>query len=379
MRVLFVSGFWPSYSGNSGVSLSALEHAQMLIDEGYDVFVLGSDSRIIEEKLNVCGKFHINAKGSGALYSPSKVDVDSLNSLIQKVKPELVIVEALQTAIGDAAILAAAQHNFPVLLISHGVSIHPFTKSSIDFLRSLAWLPYRWLILPKLISQLSGMACLSLTSSSSRFFDRNLAFKFKIPVYQLNNFPINLDKNSAKDTVRVFDLLLVGYFSRVKNQIEAINILNKLPISKSLVLIGEKSGSYYKKCVKLVNRLKLQNRVTFLSDKECSIASMIARSKLLLLTSITEVQPIVLLEAMASGTPFVASNVGCVTDMKGGFCSTMSGALISKILELDDKPELWTQYSIEGIKYYKKFHTREVAARDLSRIIGDFLTKESSN
>jgi len=379
MRVLFVSSFWPSYSGNSGLSLSALEHAQMLIDEGHDLCILGSDSRILEEKLIVRDKFHISAEGSGALYSRAKVDGASLNSIIQKVKPELLVVEALQTAIGDAAILVAAQYNLPVLLISHGVSVHPFTKSPIDFLRYLAWLPYRWFKLPKLISQLSGMTCLSLTSCSSRFFDRDLAIKSGIPVYQLNNFPINIVNTTEKDMVRMFDLLLVGYFSRVKNQIKAIYMLKKLPRSKSLVLIGEKSGNYYEQCVRLVNKLKLQNRVTFLSDDECSIASMIARSKLLLLTSITEVQPIVLLEAMASGTPFVASSVGCVPDMKGGYCSTKSEELISKIMELDDNFEFWSQCSLEGIDYYKNFHTREIAARELKRIIHKIAIKKSLN
>jgi glycosyltransferase involved in cell wall biosynthesis len=373
MRILFVSGFWPSFSGNSGVSLSAREHAQMLIDVGCEVFILGSESGILDEKLFASGKFHISAKGSGALYSPAKVDKASLNSVILKVKPDLVIVEALQTAIGDASILVAAQHGFPVLLISHGVSVHPFTKHPIDFLRSLAWLPYRWFKLPKLVSQLSGMACLSLNSYSKRFFDRDLAIKFGVPVYHLNNFPINLAKTTDKVAVRVFDLLLVGYFSRVKNQLEAINILSKLPCSRSLVLIGEKSGVYYKKCVDLVRRRNLQDRVTFLSDSECSIASMIGLSKLLLLTSITEVQPIVLLEAMASGTPFVASNVGCVPDLRGGYCSNIPDALVEMIQEIDNKFELWTQYSVEGIDHYKKFHTREVAVRGLSLIIGDVL------
>ena len=378
MRILFVSGFWPSYSGNSGVSLSAREHAQILINEGFNVFILGSDPGILEEQLAVAGKFHVTAKGSGAIYSPVKVDKVSLNFLIQKVQPDLVIVEALQTAIGDASVLIAAELGFPVVLISHGVSVHPFASNPIDLLRSLGWLHYRWLKLPKLISKLSGISCLSLTSKSSRFFDRDIALKFGIPTYQLNNFPINMAVTTDKVIDREFDLLLIGYFSRVKNQIEAINILRKLASNRSLVLIGKKSGIYYKRCVRLVNRLNLQHRVTFLSDTECSIASMIIRSKLLLLTSITEVQPIVLIEAMASGTPFIASNVGCVSDMRGGFCSSSTDALISKIQELSDKSELWAQYSIEGIEHYKKFHTRSVVARALKQIISDILKQESS-
>lgn len=381
MNVLVVSGLWPSYSGNSGVSLSAIYHVKVLIKEGHNVSILGSDVKILNENLNNCNKYYIHAKGSGSLYSPVKINKLKLNALLRHLMPDLIIVESLQTAITDSSILEASKINVPLLLISHGVSVHEFTSGLIDKFRAWAWIYYKLYKLPKLISKLNGMTTLSLNSKSKRFYDRDLAIKMNIPIFQLNNYAINSIQEKREFDEREFDLVHVGYFSRIKNQIGALEILRKLPNNISLIFVGNKSGFYYQKCIRIVNKFNLQNRTLFLADSECSIASIISNCKVLILTSITEAQPIVLLEAISSGTPFVASDVGCISDLKGGLVSSHLGSFVKHIQKLSSEVKYWNKYSDEGFDYYEKYHNKTHVSTSFTNIVNVFERKNkvSSN
>ena len=90
--------------------------------------------------------------------------------------------------------------------------------------------------------------------------------------------------------------------------------------STKLVIIGE--GPEKPELEKLINKLKIQDRVKLLGHQE-NIPKMLKSSDLFVLPSIKEAFGLVLLEAMAAQVPIVATNVGgipeIVEDRKNGF------------------------------------------------------------
>lgn len=368
MRIVVVSRSWPS-SERSGVTLAAGMHVQTLLDDGHEVYIIGASENVVSEDLPVDGRFYVKSSGSGALYSPAVTDIVKLRSVINNIAPDLIVVESWQTALTDVTINIGYKLGLPILMVSHGISVHPFSSSVVDIFRSLGWLWYRVFILPKMIKKLTTITALDMTSQSERFFDRKLAQSMGIPVVSLVNAPINWKEGSAELSNRILQILVVGYFSPVKNQMEAIDILNEVPSNIFMRFIGKKSGLYYKKCVSRVEKFGLQDRVIFSDDSECEIADEISKSFMVLSTSITEALPITLLESMASGTPFVATSVGAVPSLACGYVVNTRSEIKEAIIKLATDEEEWRLASMKGKKEYSCRYTSSHVAKNLKSAI----------
>jgi glycosyltransferase involved in cell wall biosynthesis len=346
MRILMVSRSWPA-DERSGVSLAAHKHAKMLIDAGHELHIMGSHAAIEQETLNA-KKYYIPSDGSGALYAPAKVDKQLLSRTISNIQPDLIILEAWQTALTESVIDIAYDQHIPSLMISHGMSIHPYTHSLRHWIRYLAWLPYRWLCLPARMKKLSAMTALDLHVQSPRFYDRDCAQNLNTPVFELTNSPALKALPIKSRFERKDQILVVGYFSEVKNQLRALTILNELPRSISMMLVGKKEGMYYQRCLVYVKKHHLETRVGFCEDHEIDLAKEFCESTLVLQTSITEVLPITLLEAMVTGTPFVATTVGAVSALQGGIHADELSIQVRAINQLFGDPLLWGQLAANG-------------------------------
>jgi glycosyltransferase involved in cell wall biosynthesis len=364
MRIVVVSRSWPSHE-RSGVSLVAEQHVNILVESGYDVLIIGSNPSVLREQLSVTDRFYVPSTGSGALYSPAFVDVNKLTDVITKSCPDLIICEAWQTALTDAAVDVSYKIGIPVLMISHGVSLHSYSNRLIDVMREWAWVYYKYKKLPQRVSRLSAITTLDSTSSSDRFYDRGIAQRLHIPVVPLVNSPINWCESYLEYQSRRRQVLVVGYFSEVKNQLAAIDLFAAMPADLNLRFIGMKTGYYYSRCRDRVDRLGLRSRVSFLQDSECDVAEEIGRSLVVLCCSITEALPVTLLEAMASGTPFVASPIGAIPNMGSGMIARDKEEQIAMILSLVNDVEYWTCASQAGRRCYLERYTLDHVRRNL--------------
>jgi glycosyltransferase involved in cell wall biosynthesis len=378
MRITLISRSWPSHE-RSGVSLAALNHARLLMERGHEVSIIGALDSLESIDLQVTNRACMSAKGSGAIYSPVHINRNDLKKTIAQNHPDLVIVEAWQTAITDTAIEIAEDLKIPVLMISHGISLHPFNSSITQWLRALAWMPYRLFKLPSLVKKLSAITTLDELSLSPRFYDRDLARKLSIPVVSLKNFPAHTMGAYLPINERDSKILVVGYFSPIKNQLATINLLAKLPNHIDCVFVGQREGAYFERCKKRVAELSLNNRVTFLQDDECDLARQISQSMLVFAPSMTEALPMTLIEAMACGTPFVASSVGAVSSFAGGILANTEEDQIKAIESLLSKPDLWQKYSIAGRAQYDSEFTEQHIASQLEKAIEIALRSKSDS
>ena len=353
MKILLISRLWPTHN-RSGVSLAAVEHVKLLKMLGHDVAIVGSDPSIYDQT-NLCSRIYcVESNGSLALYSPPRINIKKIKSVLCQEKPDLVVVEAWQTVLTDFFIHYSSRLGFPVLMISHGVSVDPFALDWKSRLRAIAWLHYKLWILPGLIKKLSWITALDMKADSPRFYDRDLARKYGVGMTMLPNMPVHLCTKRLKRSSRKSQIIMIGYYSAVKNQLLAIDVVNLLRDRDiTFLFVGSKNGAYYEKCVEKTRLMGLDNKIRFIDDEACSLGDEIGESIILLSTSLTEALPITIIEAMASGTPFVATPVGAVPSLKGGLMAVNENDLEQQITRLLDDTELWNQCSRNGVLQYE--------------------------
>lgn len=130
---------------------------------------------------------------------------------------------------------------------------------------------------------------------------------------------IDLSKCIPKKDYKVQDnklrILHIGRFSEQKNHIgliESFKVVNDLAPNTELKLIG--TGKLENQIKDKVKELGLENSVEFLGLKS-DVYTYLHQADIFVLPSHWEGMPITLIEALSSGLPIVASNVGGIPDI----------------------------------------------------------------
>jgi len=136
-------------------------------------------------------------------------------------------------------------------------------------------------------------------------------------------------------------------------------------------LIGpeDEDKSYARECHDLVANLGLEGKVKFLGFQKPE--DVLPKLGLMMLTSISEAQPLVLLEGFASGVPCVSSDVGCCRDLVHGAAPEdravgVAGRVVSianpdatarAAIELLSDEAAWRAAQQAGIERVERFYT----------------------
>jgi glycosyltransferase involved in cell wall biosynthesis len=218
-------------------------------------------------------------------------------------------------------------------------------------LKWLKWLPCVC-ALPFKMRRFSVVVFLSWKSDLKRYFDVWVA-KF-IGSANTRIIPNSIDTTDwhkiapdfrqSRDLGNgVFFLCVANYFHG-KNQMMALEAFTQANISGSvLVFIGSSLGDYGRKVLKSWNDMrdrfpsidvrfleKLPREQVIAATMSCDVAVLPSRS---------EAQPLTILEAMACAKPFISTDVGCVSEFKGGIIvhDTHGMAAAMKRLGTDSK------------------------------------------
>ena len=146
-----------------------------------------------------------------------------------------------------------------------------------------------------------------LIISQSNYMKNDLVENYKISsekIVTINN-PIdfkNITTLAKEEMQEKVDILVVGRVDKNKNFKDIIEILPTLK-ERTLTILGD--GILYKELKELVQKLGLEKRVYFLGFQKNPYKYM-KKANLLVLTSLYEGFPNVILEANALGTPVVA-------------------------------------------------------------------------
>jgi len=158
----------------------------------------------------------------------------------------------------------------------------------------------------------------------------NLNVILKTNPYNKNEF-----HNEISSTDKI--LIQIAGFREQKDQSTLIEALLYLPIDVKILLVGD--GVLRKECEALVEQLQLEKRVLFLGLR-MDVPQLLKTADIIVLSSKYEGLSLSSIEGMASGKPFVASDVPGLSDIVGGagvlFECGNAKELATKILALLD-------------------------------------------
>ncbi len=134
----------------------------------------------------------------------------------------------------------------------------------------------------------------------------------------IGSFSFILPKPKEDKNINVGAILRVVPIKDVKTLIDSFHQAVSVVPNLKLYIMGptDENPQYYEDCVHLVEDLMLTDKVIFTG--KVSVIDYIGRMDMIVLTSVSESQPLALLEAMAAKKPCIATNVGSCREILFG-------------------------------------------------------------
>ncbi|PHI31818.1 glycosyltransferase family 4 protein [Budvicia aquatica] len=284
-----------------GAQIHIRDLAKKLLGDGHVVeVVVGEKGALINELEKIGVNYYIIPELVRDIDFFKDVKcVFRLRNLLKSIAPNIVSLHSSKAGvIGRAASIGLP---YSVVFTAHGWSF----ANGVSFKSKVLYI-----IIEKLFSRLSDVI---ITVSQQ---DKNLALKYKVAkdekqVVIHNGMPlIQLNKKTSNDYTT--QLISVARFSNQKDHITLFYALSELnQLNWHLSLVGK--GPLLPSMMQLASDLGISARITFLGERS-DVSSLLDNSDIFLLISNWEGFPRSILEAMRSGLPVIASDVGGVSE-----------------------------------------------------------------
>lgn len=261
-------------------------------------------------------------------------EVAEYREFVANFRGEFIICHAWQAWTTDLAMPQFRNIKARTIMVSHGSDVHMIHwhgRFPWGLGQWAGWLPYT-LRLPHLLKTFSRVVFLSHHVDLLKFFDHWLARRLQHPGIAI--IPNTTDVEKFKQPLPAFRqkycigsgpvfLCVANYFDN-KNQGLAVRAFRKARLKgATLVFIGSEFNAYQSNVQKMDQELaqsypeghviflqKISRELTLAAFRDCDVV---------VLTSKRETQPIVLIEAMACGKPFISTeSSGCIRELVGG-------------------------------------------------------------
>lgn len=168
----------------------------------------------------------------------------------------------------------------------------------------------------------------------------------------------------------------------IKTFIRAIAIVKQSIVNVRAWIVGplEEDPEYVEECKNLVVMFDMEEQIIFTGPQK--VQQILTEIDLIVLSSISEGLPLVLLEAFAAGIPAVATDVGACSELiygkdpedralgKSGLIVQVANpkALADAIVTLIENPVQWYQARIVGLQRVKKFYNQNIVIQEYADI-----------
>lgn len=292
----------------------------------------------------------------------------------QESIPKATIYHSVATGYaGFLGAIIAHQKKGKFLLTEHG--IYPrereeevLASSWIDADFKSIWIDYFYYL-----SKLAYQYCDKIISLFE--YNRSIQLEYGAPEEKTIIIPNGVDEKKYGSIVRskregfhVGSILRVVPIKDVKMMIKGFKIASDQISDMTLWLIGptDEDDEYYEECLQLVENLGLKEKVIFTGRAD--VTEYYSFLDLLLLTSISEGQPLSILEGLASGIPFIATDVGNCREILIGKTDIGEAGIVipptsyvdlsKALIELYNSPEKLEEFSVNGKKIVGKYYSK---------------------
>jgi glycosyltransferase involved in cell wall biosynthesis len=244
-----------------------------------------------------------------------------LNSLTVDL-PKCDIYHTITTGYaGISAILNGLKYNVPVILTEHGIY---HRERQLEILRA-DWIKEEfktgWIKLFNTISSVvyKGSDKITTLFSENQKYEKEFCSKEEKFLIIPNGIDTNKFSNlTYRKSKTPFNVGLVGRVVEIKDiktAIKAAKIVKQRIKDFKLFIIGptDEEPEYFRECKELVDILNLQDTVEFTGMVD--VKEYYPELNLMILSSVSEGQPLVILEAFAVGIPVVSTNVGACREL----------------------------------------------------------------
>lgn len=283
--------------------------------------------------------------------------------------PRARLYHAISTGYaGYAAALAKLRSGSPMLITEHGIytrerDMEIALSPGIDVpSRNLYHLNHHsevfktwWMDMFRFISRFTYHQAdhiISITEVNQKYQLRDGAEPSKLMLIS-NGIDVERFKNLDVERRAESDGFVVGFVGRVvpikdvKCFIQAIKIASASASEIDAFIIGptDEEPEYFDECRQLVDQLEIGRNVHFTGRAD--VLDYYPRMDVMVLTSLSEGQPLVILEANCAGVPVIASDVGACRDMLEGVTSEDKALGPSGLLTLPASPDQTAQAILE--------------------------------
>ena len=201
----------------------------------------------------------------------------------------------------------------PKILTLHGIFIKE-KKFEKNPLRRIIYHNYNTYMLKKILPKIDGFVAISPYVIDT-LKEMNLYHDIK-NIFQINN-AIDDSYFEVVSNPSESVILYPGVVQKLKNQmaaVETVKILKDMNRNLKLVLVGCSDKKYLEQLLCEVNKNNCSDFVEYLgSVPRQKMLDLYGKASIVYLLSYQEVQPMAILEAMATGTPVIASNLKSIS------------------------------------------------------------------
>jgi glycosyltransferase involved in cell wall biosynthesis len=368
---------------NSGLGNSVQKMAKFIGNQDWEVVVATSGHIRSQYRDSYSGSLveQFNIKGADSIAQPLQGDIDGFVKYLKESKFDVILMNAWQIWSTDLVLSHCTKIGGKKILYSHCIStnsvIGKFTLHSV--IRYLAWRPYWW-SMPRKMKLLDGIIFLADSGCDARFDDAKLATRLGINQIVIPNSIsesalTNLD-TGPKNFLERNGLLSVGAYDWQKGHdfvlraYASSSLKNRAPLD----ICGQKFSGFSRELESLASNLGLDpNYVHFHEGmSELDLVGKYSKARLFIYGSHTECQPLVILDAMATGTPFISRASGSIPLMRGGIVVYSDAEAASAMNDLYDNQQGWESLSQEGRADARSKHSPAKVEKLLMTALANF-------
>ncbi|MCD4670410.1 MAG: GT4 family glycosyltransferase PelF [Actinomycetia bacterium] len=289
---------------------------------------------------------------------------------------------------GFVGALAKYMHKRPLLLTEHGI----YSREREEEIIKSRWVGGQfkdlWINFFKNISRM----VYEYADGVCTLFEKNMEIEVELgcPGEKIKIVPNGIyvqdynkiNPSTENSGLNIGSITRIAPIKDIKTMLQSFNIVKKSIKNAKLYIIGpaDEDETYYDECRQLVERLKLKD-VIFTGQVD--IKKYIGKMDMLLLTSISEGQPFVILESMAASRPFISTDVGGCRELiygredglgKAGIVVPMmnTAKIANAIIKLCRDSGLRNEMGINGKKRVEKYYTAEKCIDTYKKIYKSF-------